>query len=403
MKIIHIEAHYQYRLGYQLSFLAKYQKLKGHDVRIITSNILWQAKKGYEYMLQDLLGPRITEIGCRLENGVIVYRLGAIEYKAAIYLKGLKSLLRSLKPDIIHVHHIIWNPIAFFVALWKNKLGYRLIYDTHITYHNSNIRNSLFKKVIAVFFTYLVAPIIKKNADYIVAIGEDERDTICKEMMIPKHLVKIIPLGTDTRLFKFNNDQREIIRKQYNIQDDEKLIITVGKITEDKDFDTLLNSFGLLIQKGIKAKLMLVGQGKPRYISYLKDLSKKLKINENINFTGPVPLEQLPAYYSAADIGVWAGGPTVCMRDAIACSLPIIIADNSPMGSNFTGDELICWGNGVTFPRGDAISLYDRMKDLITNPGLLTIMRKNAESFANKELSWEKIADKYLDLYKTLI
>jgi glycosyltransferase involved in cell wall biosynthesis len=403
MKIIHIEAHHPYRLGYQLSFLAKYQKLKGHDVKIITSNILWPPHKGYEYMLQNLLGPRITEVGCRLENGVITFRLGALEYKAAVFIKGLKSLLKSLEPDIIHVHHIIWNPSALFVALWKKQLGYRLIYDTHITYNNSNLKGSLLKKAIAAIFTYVAAPIIKTNADYITAIGEDERYTICKEMRIPECLVKIIPLGTDTELFKFKVDQREIIRKKYNIKDNEKLILTVGKITVDKDFDVLLNAFGLLIQKRINAKLMIVGQGEPRYINYLKNLSKKLKISKDVIFVGPVPLEQLPAFYSSADIGVWTGGPTVCMRDAIACSLPIIIADNSPLGSNFTGDELICWGNGVTFPRGDAISLYDKMKDLITNPGLLTTMRKKAESFAREELSWEKIADKYLDLYKILL
>lgn len=399
MKILHIEAYYNSNIGYQITYLARYQKELGHEVYVITSNKLFPGGKGWEYTF----GPRITPVCCRLENKVITYRLHSVEIKLLVLLKGLSKLISDLKPDVIHVHQIFWNPIAIQVAMLKRRHKFKLIYDSHVSYLNTRLHGSLIKEIISLTCNLFLFPIIKREADYITAVGEDERETISQELRIPPEKIPIILLGTDTNFFKYDFNYRSDIRKKLGIKEEELVVLTVGKITKDKDYPTLIEAISKVSIKINNIKLIFIGGGHPDYINRLRTMARKYKLENKTIFLGAVDHKELPRYYSAVDVGVWTGGPTVCMLEAISCSLPIIIADNTSIGFKFNGLRLISKGNGFIFKRGDVEALSENIYMILANEDLRNKMRNIAREVAAERLDWKMLSNEYIKLYKRAI
>ncbi|NPV54622.1 MAG: glycosyltransferase family 4 protein [Firmicutes bacterium] len=401
MRIVHIEAYYPSKLGYHLSYIAPYQKRKGNDVFVITSDRLWPSQKDYESTLRPILGPRCVASGVYTENDVSTYRLGSFEYKVICYLRGLRRLLERIRPDMVHVHHVFWNPAAIQTALWKPKLGYGLLYDSHVADYNTNLRGTMIKNMVSMGFQLYVSPLLKHRADFITAIGESERDVLCRELRLKPEDIPIIPLGTDIQAFRFDAQRRCAVRQMLSIGNEELMILTSGKITRDKDIPILLEAFARVVALGIPSRLVIVGNGPEDYLGNLKKIIMHNEyLQGKVTFIGAVPHSDLVSYYSAADVGVWAGGPTISIREAIACSLPVIIADNTTCGYAYSGEELVSRGNGVRFPRGDAYVLSEQLVMLFRNDRAREHMRMIARRFAEEELSWDVIADSYLELYK---
>lgn len=400
MRIVHIEAYYPAQLGYHLSYIPRYQQRKGHDVFVITSDRLWPATRDYGSTLGPILGSRQVPHGRYVENQVVTHRLRSYEYRVMCYLRGLREVLEEIRPEVLHVHHVFWNPAAIQTALWKSHLKYGLIYDSHVADYNTRLHNTLLKEIASSAFRSWAVPLIKVQADFITAIGYAERQVLCRELRLQPEDVPVIPLGTDTELFRYSLGRRRAIRQLLSIGERELVILTSGKVTPDKDLTVLLNAFARLVASGVTARLIVVGSGSTTYLSQLDSVVRRSNLQRQVTFVGAVPHDELVSYYSAADVGVWTGGPTISIREAIACSLPVIIADNTSCGYAYSGGELVSKGNGLRFPRGDVDALFQQLVRLLSDNDLRERMRTIARRFAEEELSWDVIADRYLELYE---
>ena len=140
-------------------------------------------------------------------------------------------------------------------------------------------------------------------------------------------------------------------------------------------------------------KLIIVGGGESRYIDELKALVKKLGIAKNIIFTGFVKKENVKDYFSAADIGVWPGNNSVSIMEAMACRLPIIMVD-------LQLSHLVGYNNGIKFQQHDKKELKLSIKKLAENKNLRTKMADNSFEAIKKNYSYDKIAERFLELVK---
>jgi glycosyltransferase involved in cell wall biosynthesis len=83
-----------------------------------------------------------------------------------------------------------------------------------------------------------------------------------------------------------SEDEKRSLKKELNIAEQEIVIGTTGRMHSDdnKRFSDLIKAFSLLIQKGISAKLVLVGDGRERK-NYEK-LVNDMKIADKVIFVG---------------------------------------------------------------------------------------------------------------------
>ena len=381
-------------LGYQEYYLAKRHKKMGHDVYVIASDLLYPFPN-IVAMLNDA-GVKSTsrkrKAGFEIAEGIKVYRLKSLfEYSDFILAKGLKQTLNSIKPDVVFAHESRQG-LPALAAFYKNKIGYKLVVDQHDFYHK--IPNyPLWKKALRLLDYFLFRKFIVNysidRAGKIVAVTKETKKFLIKTHKISSKNISLIPLGVDIDFFRFDNKTRASVRKKLNIKENNIVLIFSGIIVRRKGIELLLEALSEIKNKNVK--LMIVGSGDINYIKELKDLAKKLGINNKCEFVGFVKRDCIKDYFSAADIGVWPGNNSVSIMEAMACKLPIIMVD-------LQLSHLVSYNNGLKFPEHNKVKLKMALEKLINNKKLRLEMASNSVNIIKKYYSYDTIAKQFLDL-----
>ena len=202
------------------------------------------------------------------------------------------------------------SPILFFKNL-KSLDGHELSNEREYVFH-----------IYGDFPLFLVdwyqtSEIIKGKKVKFVCASEKQKNYISKFFQGDDNIFTC-PFPVDAEEFKFDSAKREIIRKQYNVLNDDKLFIYVGRLSYQKRIIDMIEQFIVAIKneyisKG--SKLMLVGPFDKLKLLYLGDfgiegeyfrLMDKLvceypEYKENIIFTGKLDHSDLCDYYNASD------------------------------------------------------------------------------------------------------
>ena len=394
MRIIHIADYFQPKLGYQETFLAREHARLGHEVHVITSNRYYPFPK-YKETVGPLLGLRRLSPGMYKEDKVIIHRLQAhFEYRARIWLNGLKNEIEAIQPDVIYAHGIE-SITSFRLARWKRKSpsNCRLIYDCHMVDIVSKSKlGPLFRGI----YKHLLKRSILKAADALVAVSDTTKKYMETVYGIPPYRIQMIPLGVDTETFQRNPEIRMEIRSKLGIDPREVVFIYAGKVIPEKGIHLLAKAFQRLLKEvlNLRLRVLIVGGGPVEYREQIMRDISTAGFAESFIWTGVVPNAELPKYYSAADIGVWPKEVSITQWEAMSCELPIIVADNPAAA------ERVAWGNGLVYKEGDVKDLYRAMKQLLVDENLRREMGQRSRKIVEERFSWKVIARRFLELVK---
>ena len=394
MKIVHLMGYFVPEFGYQEYYLAKKQREMGHDVYVIASDLLYPFPNIEAMLIEAGIKQtsRKREAGLSVVDGLKLYRLPHfIEYSDFILCRGLCKALEKIKPDIVFAHESRQGLPAMGVY-YKNKIGYKLVVDQHDFYHKIP-NHPLWKRLLRFLdyhcFRRFVVDYSLRNADKIVAVTSETKEFLIKTHKINSKKISLISLGVDIGFFKFDNEARSNIRKKFEIKETDVVIMFSGTIVRRKGIELLLEAFSEIRNENVK--LFIVGSGDVGYMRELKDLSKKLHIEDKSIFTGFLKKEDVSNYFSAADIGVWPGNNSVSIMEAMACKLPIVMAD-------LQLSHLVSYDNGFKFPQHNREKLKDALKKLIDDKNLRLKMAGKSINAVKKHYSYDSIAKRFLDL-----
>jgi glycosyltransferase involved in cell wall biosynthesis len=387
MKILHIINYFQSKLGYQEYFLAKEHVKMGHNVAVITSD-RYAPFSDFKETYGKILGKRKCGTGYRMEEGIPTYRLPVLfEIKSGyrIWLRGLESLILKLKPDLIISHCITIN--SFRIArLRAGGCKFKLIVDDHMW--SGVMKKNFVMKTLYKFRKKMIKRILVPWVDKFVGVSQETCDILEKIDGVPKEKIKYIPLGVDTDLFRFNKEGREETREKLNIADNDILLLYTGKINKDKGVDIIVKAFNSL-EINRKIYLLLIGGGSKKFKNELINLVGKEK-KKDIIFYPFVPMPELSKYYSASDICVWETA-SISFFEAMSCQRSIICGDAPAI------KERVANNNGLTFRTGDHRDLAEKIKYLSENDGLRREMGYRDRKLVEKESSWNKIAQDFIN------
>jgi N-acetyl-alpha-D-glucosaminyl L-malate synthase BshA len=152
-----------------------------------------------------------------------------------------------------------------------------------------------------------------------------------------------------------------------------------------------------LIQKEVKAKLLLVGDGPE--MTYISNLVGELGLTDKVLFLGKQ--ENLEELYSLSDVMLLLSEKEsfgLVLLEAMACGVPCI-------GTNTGGiPEVIYEGEtGYLCEVGDIKSIANRAVELLSNDLLHQNMSENAIFTAKDAFHSEKIVTQYESIYYDLI
>ena len=386
MKIVHVIDYFQPKLGYQETFLAREHAAMGHEVCVVTSD---RYNRGIYTgnAAAGVLGSRLKTAGFFTEEGIKVWRLKTLfELPNIIWVIGLEKKIRELKPDLVIMHGIT-NLLAVRIAGLKKKgMNFKLVFDDHAIPENSTGR----MRALYPLFRWLFSPGIQKAADALVAILPETKAFMNTRYGVPLERISVIPLGADTGLFRFDAAARRELRQQLGFKDGEVVFIYTGKIIPMRQLPVFIEASAILMQKHLNIKTLFVGGGSPSYIEELKDNVKSKSLSDKFTWLEAVPNEQLYRIYAAADAAVWPYGASLGMREALACSLPIIIGQEARV------TELVEGGNGFLFREGDAGDLAQKM-EMLLDTGRRAEMGRNSRKLVEEKFSWKTIARQFLE------
>ncbi len=198
-------------------------------------------------------------------------------------------------------------------------------------------------------------------ADGIVAISTTVAEDIIEYARLQPAKVHVIynPVITPDLLNKAKEDSGHAWLKGGQ----PPVVLGAGRLTEQKDFSTLLNAFAIL-RKQMEARLIILGEGGQR--SELEALVRRLGIEAEVDLPGYV--ENPYSFMRQSSVFVlssrWEGSPSVVIA-ALACGCPVISTD-CPGGVR----EILADGAyGDLVPMGDAAAMAGAIGKVLTGGG----------------------------------
>ncbi len=161
----------------------------------------------------------------------------------------------------------------------------------------------------------------------IVATEQEKEDLVCYyEARAEK--IGVVPCGVNMELFRPIN--KADARRKLGLGD-EKILLFVGRIDPLKGIDKLISTLTLLKNQG-KMKLVVVGgdENSREDLEGLKRQAAELNIQDLVDFRGLVKQEQLPYFYSAADVCVvpsYYESFGLVPLESLACGTPVVATD----------------------------------------------------------------------------
>ena len=162
---------------------------------------------------------------------------------------------------------------------------------------------------------------IAVKSDRISAISNAMKKGIVGSTGISEKKVEVVPNAVNTEVF-----YREPVNKI-------RSILYVGRITAEKGIDTLVKAMPKVLKEAADTKLIIVGPKKygferGGYEEQLRQLIKKLRIEQNVVFLGAIPLNDLRKMYSQASVfclpSVWQEPFGLALIEAMACETAVI-------------------------------------------------------------------------------
>ena len=187
----------------------------------------------------------------------------------------------------------------------------------------------------------------------------------CTDRKLNKNII-VIP-----NFLSHEFDQMKLSPKLTN--EDLPYFFSIGRLHEQKGFDTLLEAIAILLQKGLQAKCKIIGTG-PQ-LDNLKIKISKLHLNEIVTIIAPIRDAKL--LYQQGNIFIlsskYEGFPNVLL-EAMSMGIPVI-STNCPSGPSEIIENNI---NGILVPVNDPQSMALAMEKLISDPELCLKLAKEA-------------------------
>lgn len=115
-------------------------------------------------------------------------------------------------------------------------------------------------------------------------------------------------------------------RAQFGLDDNDRVIIAIARVTREKRFELLIEALALLTKTNPVYKLLVVGDGP--YLQALRELAVKLKVDGQVFFCGASYDEvDIATKMSISDIAVVPGDVGLSCIHSLTYGLPMITHD----------------------------------------------------------------------------
>jgi D-inositol-3-phosphate glycosyltransferase len=301
--------------------------------------------------------------------------------------------LMGVSYDLIHSHYWLSGRLGL---LFADHWGVPLVSTFHTLAQLKNrVAESAAEREQTV--RYEIERRTMAGSDRVVALTAIDRQQMLRHYETHSP-IDVIPGGVD--LDRFSPMPRGQARATLGLAPNQNILLFVGRIQRLKGLEVLVRAFAKL--GDLDARLLVVG-GQPgtspesREIARLHHLVAKLGIADRTGFVGAVAHEQLPLYYSAADVTVMPSSYEsfgLVAVESLACGTPVVATRVGGLTSIVHDGE-----TGLLVPWRDAQMFAESLRRVLEDADWRRRLAANArESVLG--YGWDRVADEHLALYE---
>lgn len=357
---------------------------RGHDVHIIAPSDEYKDKK-------------------EPDKGTTIHRVASVTTPllrnkhrfAWLPYKKVEEIIRTIQPDVIHIH----NPFPIGKAALKaaKKFGVPIVATNHWLPENmttfmakARFMNSI---NLLVKWNWKFINNFHNKCNFTTAPTQTAIDLMVKNGLKGKY--KPVSNGVNMTVFRPDIDSTPL-KKRLNLPDKPTALYT-GRLSGEKFVDVFVRAIPLVLEK-VDAHFIIGGNGRER--PNLIALAHSLGLEDKTTFTGFLADEEFPLVYNCADIFVM---PSICelqsitTLEALASALPAIAANKYAL------PELVHHGeNGYLFEPFNHRQLADYLIELFLDEKKRKKMGEKGLEIVRQH-SLENAVSDYENVYHSVI
>ncbi len=345
---------------------------RGHNVTIVTVKI-----PGFQDDKPGVL--RIPSIPFRKWKE---FRIGLI------YPYSVIKKIKDLNLDIIHTQTEF--SVCLMARLIARIMGIPVIHTYHTMYEDYThyVAKRNINKKIATKLSKVGSKLYLNECASVIAPSEKTKKALIQYGVTNN--IEVIPTGIKLDNFKkgiFTTAQLNAKRSEIGLFPDEKVLLYLGRIAEEKSIDVIIKQMPGILEKNSSIRLAIVGDGPKR--KELENLSAQLNIKDKTIFTGRVPWNETGLYYQLADLFVSASKTEtqgLTILEAMSAGVPVLVRHDDNIKNFITHGY-----NGMVFEKDSDVPTAvlkcindDNLLKNLSNNGLKTAYNLSSEYFGYK-------------------
>ncbi len=286
--------------------------------------------------------------------------------------RALRSLIKELRPDVVHTHGAMAGRIA------AKGTGAKIVYTRHSAFPVSdrikkNPGRFLYKTVNEFF------------SDRIIAVSQ-----ACKENLtdggISEDRITVMLNGVEAVTPVSAEDVRAL-RVHYNIREDEFVLGIMARIEDYKGHIYILEALRKLVDEGRRVRLIIAGDGD--FTPVVRAKCAQLSLSNHVIFAGFVT--NVAGVLSIMDLQLNASYGTeassLAMIEGFSMGLPVVASDYG--GNPWMVEQ---GENGFLFPSRDSAAMAAAIGKLMDDPELYAYMQRRSREIYEERFTGEIFA-----------
>ena len=304
-----------------------------------------------------------------------------------LIFKAIGLLFRN-KYDIIHTH----EEAGFFSVFLARLFNHPHIYDMHSSLPKQLVNFSFGdNKVMIGIFEFLERLVIN-TCDAMITIGPDLEQYV-REINpdVPMQMIENLPLNIDHEIAEISPEIERRFQQVGGLS-----ILYTGTFERYQGVDVLIKSFEQVVQRHPESRLILVG-GKPEQIQKYQDLVSQLGLDDSVEFTGIVSLDDANEYIHLADILV---SPRIEGTSVPLKIYTYLHAGKPILATDIPAHSMVLNQENTHLVEPSVAGMVKGLSRLIEDKQLRAAISIAAKEFAEREYSQAQYLTKLENVYK---
>lgn len=301
----------------------------------------------------------------------------------AIIVRDLPLSVCALMAGRLLKLPVVFDMAENYPAMWRDTVD-----RGGAKFYNHILKNHLLADAVERFVLH--------RADHTIVVVDESRDRVLKKGVDADKL-SVVSNTPEIRVFGGPCDAPGEKRT-----DKLSLLYVGGVDSRSRGLDTVLKAIPLIKKKTRGFIFTVAGDG--IHLAPLKDLARKLHVEEHVRFMGWVDFKEVPAMIRSSDVCIVPHEVNAHVNttipnklfDYMACRKPVMVSDAMPLKRIV--EKCRC---GVVFASGDESDLANKLLSL-RDTGVRAGMGENGYEAVMAEFNWARDSETLKGIFRRL-